>query len=58
MKRLLTYDDVAELLRLSKSSLRRLVRAGDFPEPLRVTPRRVAWTEDAVEEWLERRLEA
>jgi prophage regulatory protein len=43
---------VARLVGLSQSTLRRLVRAGEFPGPRRLSRRAVGWLLADVEEWL------
>ena len=46
------------LLAISRTTLWRRVRAGDFPAPRRLGPNIVAWLEDDVRAWLESRPEA
>ena len=53
--RLLTQKDVEEIVRLSKTSLYRYMRAGQFPEPLRIGPKAVRWRADEVQDWIESR---
>lgn len=36
----------------SRDHLRRKVRAGEFPKPIALSDRRIAWREDEVDEWL------
>ena len=50
--RLLSMADVKQLTSLSASSVHRKVAAGEFPRPLQVGQRRVAWREAEVREWL------
>ncbi len=49
---LLGLKGVLELTSLSKSTVYRLVRAGVFPKPQRITIGRVAWREDVISEWI------
>lgn len=49
---------VCDRIALSRSTLDRLVSAGDFPAPIRITPRRLAYNAAAVEAWMSERLEA
>ncbi len=51
--RLLKLQDVIRLTSLSKTSIYDLIAAGNFPRPLQTSPRRVAWRESEVKEWLE-----
>lgn len=49
---LLTVTDVSKLLRISKPTLWRLRRSGDFPEPTPVTERVFGWRRWEIDEWL------
>ena len=49
---LLRVADVCLMLRISKPTLWRLRRAQDFPEPMDLTNRVVAWRKTDVEAWL------
>jgi prophage regulatory protein len=53
--RLLPVKTVAGLTSLSRHSIYRLAKAGDFPTPVQVGPRRVAWRQVDVTAWLESR---
>ena len=35
-----------------RDHLRRKVKAGEFPEPVALSDRRIAWREDEIEAWL------
>lgn len=48
---MLRYPEVQRELGLSRSSIERLVRAGQFPRPRRLGPRAVAWPASEVERW-------
>jgi hypothetical protein len=53
---LITRDDLHDRgITLSKVHLRKLIRVGLFPKPIRITPRLLAWEEDAIEDYLARR---
>lgn len=54
----LTPKAVCERTSLSRSSLDRLVAAGGFPLPIRITDRRIAYNQAAVESWMLEKLEA
>lgn len=43
---------VEELTGLSRSSIYNLMSKGQFPRPVRLTGRAVAWPESVLEEWL------
>ena len=40
---------------LSRSSIYAMMDAGDFPRPVRIGKRAVAWPQSAVEAWLAQR---
>lgn len=52
---LLTCEEVARLHPVSTVTRRRLVRAGSFPQPFRISARRIAWRRGDVLAWLESR---
>jgi prophage regulatory protein len=56
MTTFLTPKQVAQRIALSRSSLDRLVAAGEFPRPIKLTERRLAYSADAVERWMAERL--
>lgn len=56
--RLLRVRQVVELTGLSKSTLDRLVRAREFPPPLRLTRRCTAWPEPSVAGWIATKIAA
>jgi predicted DNA-binding transcriptional regulator AlpA len=49
---LLTVTDVCKLLRISKPTLWRLRRSGNFPDPTTVTERIFGWRRLEIEAWL------
>ena len=57
MPQLLTPKAVCEKIALSRATLDRLVNAGQFPAPIRLTERRLAYDASAVEDWIVDRLE-
>jgi prophage regulatory protein len=40
---------------LSRSSIYAMMRTGDFPRPVRIGKRAVAWPQSAIEAWLANR---
>lgn len=54
----LTPKRVCERTSLSRASLDRLVAAGKFPKPIRLTERRLAYDEAKVAAWMAERVEA
>ena len=53
--RLLAAKAVAQLTSMSRHTVYRLSRAGQFPTAYQIAPRRVAWKEADVIEWLNNR---
>jgi predicted DNA-binding transcriptional regulator AlpA len=51
MTRFLSKKNITEMTGLSRATIDRYRRAGAFPEPLQLTPRRVAWTEESIRHW-------
>lgn len=52
MDKLLTLEQVCAITTAHKSTLRRWMRAGTFPQPLQIGPRRIVWRESDIREWL------
>lgn len=42
---------------LSKSQVQRLVKADDFPRPVALSKRAVAWVSQEVDDWLRQRIQ-
>lgn len=57
-ERLISLRDVLDRTSLSKTHTYRLINAGEFPRPVPLGPRRVAFVEREVEEWLQTRVDA
>ena len=51
--RLLRISAVAKRVEFHPVSVRRLIRDGNFPAPIRLGENRVAWIEAEIDEWLE-----
>lgn len=56
--RLITPKQACERVALSRATLDRMVAAGTFPKPLRITERRLAFNEADVDAWITEKLEA
>lgn len=56
--KLLSPKAVCERTSLSRSTLDRLVAAGLFPKPIRITDRRLAYDATSVSRWLEEKVAA
>src|SRR5688500_16755351 len=55
LPRLLPFREVAQRVALSRSTIWRLERAGQFPKRRRLSVNKVAWWEPEIEEWLRNR---
>ncbi len=53
--RIYNRREVEAITGLSKSSLYRLMYTGDFPQTVKLSPRRVGWSELAIHAWLSER---
>lgn len=51
----LRRPQVEELVGLSRSTLYEMMSRGEFPRPLRIGKRAVAWKQSTVIEWLSQR---
>lgn len=54
--RLLRLKDVETTTGLKKSSVYEMVRAGKFPRPININRRMSAWSENAVLQWVQDRI--
>jgi len=50
--RLLRFADLKSLVGLSRTSIARLERAGEFPKRRRISTRAIAWLKSDVDAWL------
>ncbi|AMD02491.1 helix-turn-helix transcriptional regulator [Halomonas chromatireducens] len=55
-QRLLRRPDVLHRCGISNSTLHRLINTGDFPAPVPLSPRAVAWVETEIDHWIEERI--
>ena len=53
--KLLTLHEVAEVLRLSIPTLWRLRKKSEFPQPVKLSDRRIAFVESEILAWVESR---
>ena len=52
---LLTIREVAATVRMSVSTIHRLVRIKEFPAPIRIGPASTRWRADELRAWLDNR---
>lgn len=57
MTQFLTPKAVCDRVAISRATLDRLVAAGRFPAPIRLTERRLVYNQADVEAWMTERLE-
>ncbi|HHH46710.1 MAG TPA: AlpA family phage regulatory protein, partial [Thiotrichales bacterium] len=50
-----TYRQVAERVGLSRPTIYRKIRLGEFPKPIRVSDYRVGFLEEEIEAWISER---
>jgi prophage regulatory protein len=55
VERLIFLDEVQRRVPLHRVTLWRLARDGQFPAPVKVGARRIAWRENEVETWIKSR---
>lgn len=55
--RILRLRDVLRFVGLSRSSLYRLVAAGDFPQPVPLGARTIGWVGAEIDDWLTKRIQ-
>ena len=55
LPRLLPFREVAQRVALSRSTIWRMERAGEFPKRRRLSANKVAWWEPEIEEWMRNR---
>ena len=53
--RLIRSTEVLDRTALSRTSIYRMVRRGEFPAPVNSVGRRIAWRERDVAEWIDRK---
>jgi len=55
---LIRRPKVLQRCAISNTTLHRLITAGEFPPPVQLGERSVAWVESEVDAWIEARIEA
>jgi len=54
-KRVLSQQAVLALIPLSRTTIWRMERAGDFPKRIQISANRIGWLEADVDAWVEER---
>lgn len=57
-RRFLRLSEVKHLVGLGRSAIYQRVKAGEFPAPISLGARAVAWTSDSISTWMDARIEA
>lgn len=52
-----SYSELAQSLKVCKRTLRRWWESGSFPEPIRLSPRKLVWRRQDIDAWLASRAE-
>jgi len=55
---MISLEDVSAMLAVSKRTISRLIKEGDFPEPYRISAAVLRWKKSVVLEWLKTRQQA
>ncbi|TDI59337.1 MAG: AlpA family phage regulatory protein, partial [Alphaproteobacteria bacterium] len=56
--RFLSGREVCKFTSLSRTTIWRRARSGDFPTPVQISPGRIAWLEHEISAWIETRIPA
>ena len=51
----LTIKEVSKLIGISVSTINRLIKKGDFPPKIKISPRRIVFMKHQIEEWITRK---
>ena len=51
----LNIKEVSELLGISVSTINRLIKNGDFPKKIKLSPRRMVFMKREIDEWIARK---
>ena len=56
--RFLRLPEVIQISGYRRTSIYEMIKAGNFPAPVHLGPRAVAWLESEVEAWMQERIDA
>ena len=54
-QKILRLADLEAMLGLSKVTIWRLRRSGDFPQPIKISARSLGWRAGVIQDWLDSR---
>ena len=52
----LTVKEVSELLGISVSTINRLIKKGEFPQKIKISPRRMVFMKEQIEKWIDKKI--
>ncbi len=55
MTQMLKLPDVSQITRLSRSSIYSFIQKGEFPAPVKIGNKAVAWLDHEIHAWIETR---
>jgi len=58
LMRFLRLPEVIQISGYRRTTIYEMIKAGDFPAPVHLGPRAVAWVESEVEDWMQERIDA
>jgi prophage regulatory protein len=56
LSQIINVGAVCAALGISRPTLYRMIRRGDFPRPIRLAPQRVGWRQEDVQRWIDVRV--
>ena len=56
--RFLRLPEVIQISGYRRTTIYEMIKAGNFPAPVHLGPRAVAWLESEVEAWMQERIDA
>ena len=51
-ERLVRFPELCEIIGLTRSAVYKSMERGDFPKPLKITNKTVAWRMSTIQEWI------
>lgn len=57
-RRFLRLPEVKHQVGIGRTAIYQKIKAGEFPAPVSLGARAVAWTSDSIENWIESRIRA
>ena len=51
----LTIKEVSKLIGISVSTINRLIKKGDFPDKIKLSPRRLVFMKYEIQEWINKK---